>query len=307
LEQAKVDAIWIESVIRDFVTSPANTMRNAANEPAWDEPIIGYSNGADPLYDFYKNDIGGFYAKPLEFMKYTYPDLDFKPEQLTIISWILPQTTATKRDHCREKRWPSERWARSRIFGEEVNDELRRHIVKALVGVSVEAVAPVLSPLWHRATSEKYGFASTWSERHAAYAAGLGTFGLSDGLITPKGKAHRAGSVVANVAITPSVRPYKDHHAYCLFYANRTCGACIKKCPVEAISEKGHDKRKCSSYLDKTHVYVETHYGFKGYGCGLCQVGVPCESRKPEIPERTTPYGLVQISTNHRNVTKHET
>ena len=36
--------------------------------------------------------------------------------------------------------------------------------------------------------SEKYAYASTWSERHAAYAAGLGTFGLSDGLITAAGQ-----------------------------------------------------------------------------------------------------------------------
>jgi hypothetical protein len=297
LEQVKVDAVWVESVIRDFVASPANTMRNAANEPAWDEPMIGYSNGADPLYDFYKNDIGDFYVKPLEFMNYAYPELELKPEQLTVISWILPQTAATKRDHRTETCWPSERWARSRIFGEEVNDELRRHVVKALVGVGVEAVAPMLSPLWQETTSEKYGFASTWSERHAAYAAGLGTFGLSDGLITPKGKAHRAGSVVANVALTPSVRAYKDHHAYCLFYANRTCWACIKKCPAGAISENGHDKMRCSSYLDRTHVYVETHYGFKGYGCGLCQVGVPCESRIPEITRRMTHCDSVQVST----------
>jgi len=38
------------------------------------------------------------------------------------------------------------------------------------------------------------GPASSWSERHAAYAAGLGTFSLNDALITPKGIAHRLGS-----------------------------------------------------------------------------------------------------------------
>ena len=32
-------------------------------------------------------------------------------------------------------------------------------------------------------------YISTWSERHAMYAAGLGTFGLSKGLITKKGMA----------------------------------------------------------------------------------------------------------------------
>ena len=43
--------------------------------------------------------------------------------------------------------------------------------------------------------SEKYGMASCWSERHAAFVSGLGTFGLCDGLITPVGKAMRCGSV----------------------------------------------------------------------------------------------------------------
>lgn len=279
--EAEVDAAWLEGVIRHFVASPANTMKNVGNEPAWDEPIVGYSNGADPLYDFYKRDIGGFFRTPIEFMKHTYPNLGLKPQQLTVISWILPQTKATKTDNRKETKWPSERWARTRIFGEEMNNELRRHVVNALISKGVEAVAPMLSPLWDRAISEKYGFASTWSERHAAYAAGLGTFGLCDGLITSKGKAHRAGSVIANLIIPSTRRPYRDHHAYCLFYAKGTCGICIKRCPAGAITERGHNKKKCSAYLQTTHAYVETRYGFKGYGCGLCQVGVPCESRIP--------------------------
>lgn len=138
------------------------------------------------------------------------------------------------------------------------------------------------STLWEDRRSERYGFASTWSERHAAYAAGLGTFGLSDGLITPKGKAMRCGSVIARMSVTPTVRPYTDHHAYCLFYARGTCGRCIDRCPIGAISERGHDKDLCSRYLDMTRQYVNRHFGFDGYGCGLCQTGVPCESGIPE-------------------------
>jgi hypothetical protein len=44
-----------------------------------------------------------------------------------------------------------------------------------------------------------------------AYAAGLGTFGLCDGLITARGKAMRTGSVVARLEIDASPRPYDDH------------------------------------------------------------------------------------------------
>ena len=272
---------WCTGIVEGFIASPSNTF-NDIGEPAWDTPIVGFSSGADPLYAFYKRDIGDFYVQPIEFFSAAHPDVEAKPEELTVISWVLPQTKATKYDQRKEKLMPSERWARARIMGEGVNMKLRAYVVAKLNEVGYPAVAPMASPLWKQYMSEKYLFASSWSERHAAYAAGLGTFGLSDGLITSKGKAHRVGSVIAKIDIPTSPRPYKNHHAYCLFYANGTCGACIKKCPAGAISTKGHDKQKCSDYVDTTHAFVEEHYNFKGYGCGFCQVGVPCESRIPE-------------------------
>ncbi len=272
---------WVAKLIEDYIASPNNSF-NDAGEPAWERPPVGFSSGADPLYDFYKKDIGSFYVLPAEFMRGAHPTLEVKPEELTVISWVLPQTRATKYDHRKETRMPCERWARARIMGEGVNMRLRAHVVEEMGKAGYPAVAPMLSPLWKQHMSEKYLFASAWSERHAAYAAGLGTFGLSDGLITAKGKAHRVGSVIAKIDIAPTPRPYTDHHAYCLWYAKGTCGACIKKCPANAISGKGHDKQRCSDYVDTTHAFVEEHFHFKGYGCGFCQVGVPCESRIPE-------------------------
>ena len=178
--------------------------------------------------------------------------------------------------------WPAERWARARIYGEEVNNKLRRHVVAELTARGIEAAAGMHSPLWSTQTSDRYGFASTWSERHAAYAAGLGTFGLCDGLITPKGKAMRTGSVIAKIGIDPTPRPYTDHRQYCLFFTEGTCGRCIDRCPVNALSKDGHDKITCRAYLKpKTEEYVKTYYKFDGYGCGLCQTGVPCESKIP--------------------------
>ena len=102
---------------------------------------------------------------------------------------------------------------------------------------------------WTIVNSERFSYASSWSERHAAHAAGLGTFGLCDGLITAKGKAMRVGSVVAKISIEPTPRPYADHRAYCLFFADGTCGKCIDRCPVRAITESGHDKDEVSAAL----------------------------------------------------------
>jgi len=203
-----------------------------------------------------------------------------------VISWILPQTEKTKDDLRKETTYPSESWARARIFGEEVNVKLRQHVVNTLQASGIEAVAPVLSSQWSMKTSDRYGFASTWSERHAAHASGLGTFGLCDGLITPRGKAMRCGSVIARMQIPPTPRPYQNHRAYCLFFSQGICGKCISRCPAEALSKSGHDKMKCKNYVDLTRSYVASRFGFEGYGCGFCQTGVPCESKIPSPEDR---------------------
>jgi epoxyqueuosine reductase QueG len=274
--------IWIEKEIKKIMSSPINSMQKWDNEPAWDIPLIGYSNGADPLYEFDKKDIGEFYLTPVDFLLHKYPDKSFKEESISVISWVLPQTKATKNDHRKETHFPSERWARSRIYGEEANKKLRQKMESFFESKGIEATAPMISPIWEGKTSKNYSFASNWSERHAAYAAGLGTFGLSDGLITPSGKAHRVGSIVANIYIEASERPYKNHNAYCLYYIKGTCGMCIERCPIGAISEKGHNKFICQKYVNMTRQYVSRHYGFNGYGCGFCQTNVPCESKIPE-------------------------
>jgi len=259
-------------------------LKNSANDKAWADPLVAFSSGADPLYDEYKRHIGDFFLTPPEFFSQTFADVRVSPEHLTVISWILPQMDRTKADLRRETVYPSESWARARIFGEEVNVKLRKHVVETLTQSGIKAFAPMLSPLWAWKVSTKYGFASTWSERHAAYAAGLGTFGLCDGLITPVGKAMRCGSVIAHLQVPPSRRPYEDHHAYCLFYTKGTCGKCIPRCPAGAVTKEGHDKGKCKSYLDMTQQYVTRNFHFEGYGCGFCQTGVPCESKIP-IPD----------------------
>ena len=274
---------WIEDIINEFIDqSPENTLQGPFQEKAFENTLVGFASGDDPLYESYKKVVGPFHWKPLEIFTRTFPGVSARAEDLTVISWILPQTRATKADNRIEATYPAERWARARIFGEEVNVKLRNRVVDVLQKAGHEAVAPMLAPGWEKKLSDQYVFASTWSERHAAYAAGLGTFGLCDGLITPRGKAMRTGSVVARIKIPPTPRPYDDHQAYCLFYSRGICGKCIKRCPVGALSKEGHDKVKCLQHLHPTtEEYVKANYHFDGYGCGLCQVGVPCESRIP--------------------------
>jgi epoxyqueuosine reductase len=273
---------WIKSLILDFIaTSPQNTMQNGTAEPAWDFALVGFASGADPIWQQYKEYVGAFHWTPWEVFNQHRPEEAASAQQLTVISWILPQREAVRKTNRRAKTYPSEEWARIRIFGEAFNTALRRNVVVSLEQAGYAAIAPMLAPNWTVVRSERFSYASSWSERHAAHAAGLGTFGLCDGLITAKGKAMRVGSVVAKIAVEPTPRLYTNHRAYCLFFADGTCGQCIDRCPARAITEAGHDKEKCRQHLVRSREYVKETYHFEGYGCGLCQVGVPCESGIP--------------------------
>lgn len=277
-----VSGNWIEDLIRDFIaTSPDNNMGNETGEPAWDNALVGFASGVDQIWQQYKEYVGAFHWTPWEVFNQHHPDKQAEAEELTVISWVLPQREMVRKTNRRAKKYPSEEWARIRVYGEEFNVALRRHVVKSLEQAGHAAIAPMLAPNWTIVKSERFSYASSWSERHAAHAAGLGTFGLCDGLITAKGKAMRAGSVVAKISIESTPRPYPHHRAYCLFFSNGNCGKCIDRCPVRAITEDGHDKEKCRKHLVRSRKHVKQTYKFVGYGCGLCQVGVPCETGIP--------------------------
>ncbi|MGE4421618.1 MAG: 4Fe-4S ferredoxin [Pseudodesulfovibrio sp.] len=271
----------------DWMADPDNnSLGPGLDLPAFDVPLVGCAAGDDPLFDFLKQDIGpDFYWTPAEAFARAFPGSAATGADLSVVSWVLPQTEHTRKAHGQHKEMPSEEWSRARHYGEKVNEALRRFVVGVFAEEDVDACAPALLPDWTRAESPKYGFASTWSERHTAHACGLGTFGLSDGLITPRGKAIRVGSVIVRAHITPTPRPYTRHNEWCLFHATGKCRACIKRCPAGAISEKGHDKVKCKTYIRSiTAPHVEANQlGFRVNSCGLCQVRVPCESRNPTV------------------------
>jgi len=278
-----MDAKKISGIIEEFIrTSPENSLKNNANEPAWEEVLIGFSSAADPIYPTLKEHVGLFHFTPEEIFNLTFTSLPATKEELTVICWILPQREITKTDNRNENFYPSERWVRARFPGEDFNNLLRKHLVEELAKEGIQAFAPLLSPLYKMEMSPKFGLASNWSERHAAYVSGLGTFGLCDGLITAKGKAHRVGTVVARIQIPPTPRPYRDHREYCLFFLNGSCMECANRCPVGAITKEGHDKKRCWDHAGGTcGAYVREKFGFNGYGCGLCQTGVPCEGGIP--------------------------
>jgi epoxyqueuosine reductase len=273
----------IETAIKDFcLTSPDNSLRNEEDERATAEPLVGFSSGADPLYLELQADIGSPCLTPAEIFAQAFAQAPARPDELTVISFVLPKPQRVKEDNRAETTYPARRWVESKHYGEAFAAKACAHLVGALAAAGHDAVGPGQAASYAIGRSARYGLAATWSERHAAFVSGLGTFGLCDGLITARGKAVGCYSVIARAAITPTPRASTDRHASCLFYAQGACGLCIERCPADAISTAGHDKERCRQHcFGVTVPYARSHFGIDDYGCGLCQTGVPCESADP--------------------------
>jgi len=280
-------AQFIEQEIKEFVrTSPDNRLSFLNEYVMWDEPLVQFADGDDPIFTEYKTIISSSHLTPREALAKAYDKSpEDMPVHLSVISWILPAVEETRKSNRAETRVPSRLWSHTRWYGEKFNDKLRAHVVELLNGMGYLAAAPMLQPYFKMYNDEK-GLTSNWSERHIAYAAGLGTFSLSDGLITEHGIAIRCGNVVTSLVLPASPRIATSPYSNCLFYAGVNCRDCIDRCPAGAITEKGHDKIKCLQYLRDIGYRVE-ELG-KSYdndtsiaGCGLCQTKVPCEYRNP--------------------------
>lgn len=271
----------IETWMKD---SANNALEPDSKLPAFAKPIVGVASGEDELFSFLKTDIGPqFYWTPEEAFLLAFPEEEIRPLELSVISWVLPHTENTRLAHRKGISFPSVEWSKARHYGEMVNENLRRYIVELFIEDGIQAFAPVLLPQWSTTLSDQYGYASSWSERHTAHVCGLGTFGASDGLITPAGKAIRVGSVIVRKRLKPTPRSYKKHNEWCLFHSTGKCLVCMNRCPAGAISKSGHDKVKCKEYIrNVTAVHVEKEQlGFRVNSCGLCQTKVPCEFRNP--------------------------
>jgi epoxyqueuosine reductase len=278
----------IERIIKKFVAeSPSNSLKDIDGSRIFGEPLVGFADGDAPLFKEYKKIIGDFHLTPREALEMHLKNngVEKMPGRVSVISFVMPAVEETRLSLRKETLLPSLRWNHTRWQGQDFINETSKYVVAELEKMGYQAVAPELSGFF-KVRSVTAG--SNWSQRHMAYAAGLGTFSLNDGFITPKGIAIRLGSVVTDVVLQPTQMKYPNFRANCLFYRGISCGSCAKRCPAGAITENGHDKAKCFEFLNvgqkKLLQDMGREQGYVGryVACGLCQTGVPCEAEIPK-------------------------
>ncbi len=278
--------IFIEKTISNYVaTSLENRLPGFQNERIFEQPIIGFCDGDDPCFKEYKTIIGDLHLTPREVLSLGLQqkglEVNNQPSPVSVIVWALPMTQETRKSMRKEVQLSSLRWNYTRWYGQNFNDNLAREIARLIEGFGYIAVIPTLEDFFKNSENT-----SNWSIRHVAYLAGLGTFGLNHGFITQKGISVRLNSLVTNVPFCASRKIHENHLANCLFYQNSTCGKCMQRCPVSAISTSGLDKHKCYDYIVNQLPLLLKEQGKEGYvgsnpSCGLCYTKIPCEETIP--------------------------
>ncbi len=292
-----LDGAWFAGALGDKVARhPDNALEYPFyGEPIFTGPLVGFVRGDDPIFERLKHVIGPHHFTPWEIMAWQAENNGVEPPapgDLSVVSFVLPFTKSTRDDNASSAGHVSERWAQCRLLGEIFSQTMVGEIVADLMGQGILAVAPDVTPLFRKKRYPAVGWASPWSHRHVAYAAGLGTFGMHDFLITEKGSAHRVGSFVVNLRLEPNRTRPEDIHAHCLHHRGMTCLKCASRCPAGAITAgRGHDKEACYRKVASSLRYCTAKYHIFIYGCGLCATGVPCESGIPFGPEPVTAQG----------------
>jgi epoxyqueuosine reductase len=263
------------------------------------DPVIGASRGDDPIFQKYKEVVGPEHLTPAEMWTQSgFPDCQGLVSQLYILSIVFPYVDQIREAGKLATGYPPDIYSIGRNFADDFMFDVLNKTITFLQHDGFQAMDGVRSKVFSIiARQDPPHFYSVWSERHIAFAAGLGTFSLHEGFITEVGCNHRVASLITDAPLEVTQRRSDDPYANCLFYSTGKCKKCVDRCPGDALSPEGHDKLKCREYGQITRKNANDRLGDTlkprkhkinnkekidfPTGCGLCQFGVPCTSKNP--------------------------
>ena len=228
-------------------------------ETVWREPVIGFADAADPLFPALKEIIGPNHALPSDIVQ----------GARTVIVFFLPFAANIVKSNI-EGDESSRAWDYACIETNQFIGDLSQYLYEKLTEMGFKASQ--LPPTYNYDTEK---LVSDWSHLSVAYIAGIGKFGINNMFITEKGCCCRLGSVITDLALTPTPRPEEEH---CLYRKDGSCKKCLEKCVNDAFKlEKSRvvfDRYKCNEQIYEK-IIPEYPIGL-GDACGKCMCGVPC-------------------------------
>ncbi len=259
---------YLNNSALNYITKEQAIDKDCIGIKIYENPIFAYGEPGDELFLKLKHEVIGMHHRlPLE----------WNEKAKTVVSMFFPFTKEVVKSNGINYDFPSNLWLHGRIEGQACLNDLGKYIVEMLTKKGHTTICPIVDEKFMsvgRDTSCPINFTSNWSERHVGYICGLGTFGLSKGLITEKGMAGRLLSVITECDFEKTARKYTEIYEYCTM-----CGVCGSRCPGNAITiEDGKNHILCADFCD----YVK-RTAKPRYGCGKCQMNCPCTDKIPNI------------------------
>jgi len=261
----------MKQLITDYITTFVKDYEMREDiATSYGQPLVGFADAFHPYIQNLPKLISPTHELPQNIL----------PDARIIIAYFVPFTKELAKANRTDTLLASPEWARAyeetnALFA-ELNSKLITFIKEnaGLAGITPKAV-----------TFDQKLLISDWSQRHIAYAAGLGTFGINNMLLTRHGCCGRFSTVVTNLNLAPDAPIESD---FCLYKKNGTCGACVKHCPTGALTTDGYDRFKCYALCqENAKIYnmfgssytTEDGTGVNSVGsevCGKCITGSPC-------------------------------
>jgi hypothetical protein len=254
----------VVSYLNNLVTTDfRNALPEGDNQPIWDLPLVGVASADDPLFARFQDPevVGAQHRLPQEWL----------PGAQSIVSVFLPFSEHIFRSYKKESRYSAIEFSSGKWNGSKFLNVVRRGLSRYFEARGGLANAPNIDPRY-----DSDGWLPFWSERHVAFAAGVGTFGLQQALITERGAYGRVCSVITTLKLKPTVRPYTEAYGYCLYAFDGSCTACVGRCPTGAVNASGKIVALCSKHGNSEH-FKEWGYG----SCGHCSTFIPCSRQVP--------------------------
>jgi epoxyqueuosine reductase len=200
---------------------------------------------------------------------------DLLPTARSVIVFFIPFKKELVKENRNGER-PCRDWGLSYV---QTNDLINR--LGTVLGQQLEGYGfkTGLTPATHNFDEVK--LMARWSHKHLGHLVNLGRFGTHHLLITPEGCAGRLGSLVTSAELGDN--PLIETREACLLKAGKICGKCIQACPMDALSEKGFERRACWNRLKENRSVLDYFSDLpeSTHVCGKCAALMPCSFKNP--------------------------
>jgi epoxyqueuosine reductase len=155
-------------------------------ERIFDDPLIGVAAGDDPIYETFKEVVGPEHFTPFELWRECFgSEKPLTPQDLRVVSIVFPYTRPVREAGAQTVNKPAKIYMLARNHADDLARQVLREAKDWLQNRGYAVVVPMLCPAYHMVARENPPrLYSNWSERHSAFAAGLGSFSLHEAFIT---------------------------------------------------------------------------------------------------------------------------